>query len=216
MIVRRPSNHVKNRSPEQGFTLIEMMIGMAMGLIILAGLTMLFVSSSNSSRAMASRTERMGDLYLASHVMQAGLRESVSDTAPSPSFPTDMATGGRKPAGTCTSPNNKSVSLPANYPVSFPYYPYWDATSKTLTYQDLDGNTGVFQYQRIADDRIYWLRADPCVYQFQELMRDLDLTNGMQVAIASGVLTVTLTSTYITEAKNSSPLSLTFKTWPRN
>ena len=208
--------HAAGRPEEQGFTLIEMMIGMAMGLIILAGLTMLFVSYSDSSRAMASRTERMADLYLASHVMQAGLRESVSNTAPSPAFPVDMGAGGRKPAGVCSSPNNLSVSLPVNYPASFPYYPYWDATSKTLTYQDLDGNTGVFQYQRTASDRIYWLRPDPCVSQFEELMRDLDVNTGMQVAIAGGVLTVSLTSSYITEGKKSSSLSLTFKTWPRN
>ncbi|OIO68610.1 MAG: hypothetical protein AUJ57_09945 [Zetaproteobacteria bacterium CG1_02_53_45] len=210
------SIHAAGRPEEQGFTLIEMMIGMAMGLIILAGLTMLFVSYSDSSRAMASRTERMADLYLASHVMQAGLRESVSNTAPSPAFPVDMGAGGRKPAGVCSSPNNLSVSLPVNYPASFPYYPYWDATSKTLTYQDLDGNTGVFQYQRTASDRIYWLRPDPCVSQFEELMRDLDVNTGMQVAIAGGVLTVSLTSSYITEGKKSSSLSLTFKTWPRN
>jgi len=216
MMTGSVSIHAAGRPEEQGFTLIEMMIGMAMGLIILAGLTMLFVSYSDSSRAMASRTERMADLYLASHVMQAGLRESVSNTAPSPAFPVDMGAGGRKPAGVCSSPNNLSVSLPVNYPASFPYYPYWDATSKTLTYQDLDGNTGVFQYQRTASDRIYWLRPDPCVSQFEELMRDLDVNTGMQVAIAGGVLTVSLTSSYITEGKKSSSLSLTFKTWPRN
>ena len=216
MIASNASIKVVALPEQQGFTLIEMLIGMAMGLIILAGLTMLFISYSDSSRAMASRTERMADLYLASHVMQAGLRESVSNAAPVPAFPVDMGVGGRKPIGVCTSPNSLSVSLPANYPVSFPYFPYWDATSKTLTYQDLDGNTGVFQYQRTANDRIYWLRPDPCVSQFEELMRDLDTATGMQVAIAGGVLTVTLTSTYITEGKKSSALSLTFKTWPRN
>jgi len=201
---------------EAGFTLIEMMISMAMGLIIIAGLAMVFNSNSKISTAITSRTERMGDLYLASQLMQAGLRESVSVTAPA--YPADLGAGGRKPASTCSSPNNQSVSIPANYPGSFPYFPYWDATSKTLTYQDIDGNTGIFHYQHTQNDRLYWLRPDPCTYQFQELLRDMDTSNGMAVAptSAGGAVSVTLQSTYSNEQNQSRTLSLSFKTWPRN
>jgi len=60
----------------RGFTLIEMLVGMTMGLLILAGLTSMFVSMNDASRAVASRSDRMGDLYLAAHIMQAELRES--------------------------------------------------------------------------------------------------------------------------------------------
>jgi len=207
---------MNRRQAEYGFTLIEMLISMSMGLVILGGITMVFTSNQNVSRVISSQTEIMGDLYLASHLMQAGLRGSVAVTAPVPSFPVDLGSGGRKPASLCDSPNDKTVSQPSNYPASFPYYPYWDATSKTLTYQDIDGNTGIFQYQRTSNDRIYWLRPDPCVYQFQELMRDMDTSNGMNVTISAGVVDVILQSAYLNEQKQSRTLSLSFKTWPRN
>ncbi|GAV21251.1 hypothetical protein MMIC_P2233 [Mariprofundus micogutta] len=203
------SGRSTDQAREQGFTLIEMMIGMAMGLIILAGLTMLFVSYGDSSRAMASRTERMGDLYLASHVMQAGLRESLSVPDATTSILTNLA--------------SRSITAPTGYPASdatFTALPYWDATSKTITYQDLEGNVGIFQYQRTANDRIYWLRPLAAGVTgsstFQELMRDLDTSSGMTVTVSGGNVTVTLTSAYTNENKQGKTLSLTFKTWPRN
>ena len=212
-------DHVKRgqaKALEYGFTLIEMLISMSMGLVIIGGITMVFITNSNVSRVMSSQTEIMGDLYLASHVMQSGLRGSLATTAPNPSFPVDLGAGGRKPASICSAPNDKTVSKPANYPTSFPSYPYWDATSKTLTYQDIDGNTGIIQYQRTASDRIYWLKPDPCVYRFQELIRDMDVTAGMNVTITAGVVDVVLQAAYKNEQKQSKTLSLSFKTWPRN
>jgi len=206
----------QGRNGEAGFTLIEMMISMTMGLVIIAGLSLVFNTNSKISSAITSRTERMSDLYLASQLMQAGLRESMSVTAPA--YPADLAAGGRKPAAICSAPNSQSVSIPANYPASFPYLPYWDATSKTLTYQDMDGNTGIFHYQHTQTDRLYWLRPDPCVYQFQELLRDLDTTNGLVVSptSAGGPVSITLQSTYSNEQHQGSTLSLSFKLWPRN
>jgi len=207
----------KRLCAEHGFTMIEMLISMSMGLVIIGGITMIFMTNSNISRVVSSQTELMGDLYLASHLMQAGLRESVAVTTPNPAFPVDLGAGARKPAALCSAPNDKTVSKPSNYPTSFPSYPYWDATSKTLTYQDLDGNTGIVQYQRTANDRIYWLKPDPCVYQFQELIRDLDVTAGMSATVsANGEVDVTLQSVYSNEQKQSKTLSLSFKTWPRN
>jgi len=217
---------------QDGFTLIEMMVSMAMGLVIIAGLSMLFVSNGKTSSALTSRTALMGDLFLASHLMQSAVRESVADSAPGGSLPADLQSNGRcKPpsssgtacwdsvTATC-SDTAKSVSLPSNYPSSFPYLPYWHAASKTLTYQDMDGNTGIFQYQRTKNDRIYWLRPDKCSYQFLELIRDLDPANGMVVTspnnAAGEVLDVVLQSLYSNEQHQNKPLSLSFKIWPRN
>lgn len=203
---------------ERGFTLIELMIAMVMGLVILAGLTTVFVSYNKLGSSVASRTETMTDLYLVSFLMQQDLREAAAVT--NPAFPADLQAGGRKPAGTCSAPNDQTVALPANYPASFPYLPYWDATSKTLTYQDQDGNTGIFQYQRTSNDRIYWLRPDPCSYQFLELTRDLNTTNGLSVtAPAPGVgsnISVTLIATYVDANRDTKNLSLGFTVWPRN
>jgi len=201
---------------QAGFTLIELMISMAIGLLLLLGMTMMFTSDAKVSKTLASRTESLGDLYLVSQILQSDLRGSVSD--PAPAYPADLQSGGRKPAGTCTSPN-QSVSLPDNYPSSFTELPYWDATSKTLTYQDPDGNTGIIQYQRTENDRIYWLRPDPCVYQFEEIVRGLDPASGMTV-IASGtspkVYTITLKSAFKNEDRDIRTLDLSFKAWARN
>jgi len=210
-------SNIQDKYLQRGFTLIEMLISMSMGLVVIAGITTVFMSNSNVSRVISSQTEIMGDLYLASHLMQAGLRSSVMVTTPNPPFPTDLEAGARKPAALCNAPNNKNVSLPNNYPATFPSYPYWDVTSKTLTYQDMDGNTGIIQYQRTKTDRIYWLRPDPCVWKFEELMRGMDVANGMVVTVsATGEVDVTLQAAYKNEQHLARTLSLSFKTWPRN
>ena len=205
------NNHFPRHMPclqlqeqQRGFTLIELMVTMVMGLIILAGITALFVSYSKTSTAVSSRTERMGDLYLTSQLMQADFRTSMSVAGPI-ARPADLSTRGG------------GVSLPSGYPTTFTAgLPHWDATTKTLTYQDQDGNTGIFQYQRTSNDRIYWLRADDSFSTFQELIRDLDVTNGMTVSAASGVWTVTLNAAYADEERKSKNMTISFKTWPRN
>jgi len=202
--------------PEAGFTLIEMMIALGMGLIIIAGLSAMFVTNSRVTESFTSRTERMGDLYLASQLMQADLRGSVS--VPAAAFPADLKPNGRRGNvnGVCTAAT-ASVSLPASYPTNFAYLPFWDAASKTLTYQDLDGNTGIFQYQRTAKDSIYWLRPDNCISTFQELMRNMDTTSGIVVTAPNGgPVDVSLTSSYRTSNRQDAPLTLDFKLWPRN
>jgi prepilin-type N-terminal cleavage/methylation domain-containing protein len=187
---------------KRGFTLIELMVSMVMGLIIIAGITMMFMSYSRTSNAVSSRAERMGDLYLATQIMLTDLRESMQVAGPA-ARPADLATRG--------------VSLPSGYPVTFTSgLPYWHAATKTMTYQDQDGNTGIFQYQRTSKDRIYWLRPDATVSSFSELIRDLDTKNGMTAALASNVWTVTLNSSYSDEKHKSKNLTISFKTWPRN
>lgn len=210
---------------QRGFTLIELMVSMAMGLILLAGLTSLFVSYNDVGRAVSSRTDRMADLYLASHVMQAELRQSLRAQAATDVL-TNLAT--------------RSVTLPVDYPTNstdFAVLPFWHATSGTLTYQDLDGNVGIFEYQRTVSgtaqiDKIYWLRPLAAGVSgagtFQELMRDLHLTDGMEVYNTStdvevtgsnslgGGIKVVLRALYSSENKEDRPLSFSFMIWPRN
>jgi len=68
------------QSDSRGFTLIELMISMAMGLIILLGMMLMFTSNTKVSNSMASRTERLGDLYLVSQIMQSELRNAQAGT----------------------------------------------------------------------------------------------------------------------------------------
>jgi len=210
----------QGRNGEAGFTLIEMMISMAMGLVIIAGLSLVFNTNSKISSAITARTERMSDLYLASQLMQAGLRESLRVPDATTSVLTDLTSRG--------------VSPPVGYPVSdatFASLPYWDETSKTLTYQDLDGHVGIFQYQgqggtcpNNGDSCIYWLQPLAAgvsgTSTFWEFLRDISPTFGMKVTtIASAgvnAINVTLQSTYSNEQHQNSTLSLSFKVWPRN
>jgi len=64
------------QSKEQGFTLIEMMITMGIALFIMAGMTSVFVSQTRTATMLKNRTEAMGDLFLASQIMQAELRSA--------------------------------------------------------------------------------------------------------------------------------------------
>ncbi|MDQ6982498.1 MAG: prepilin-type N-terminal cleavage/methylation domain-containing protein [Mariprofundus sp.] len=194
---------------ERGFTLIEMLISLAMGLIIIAGIATVFISTSQTSSVISSRVERMGDLFLATHLMQAGLRESVS--VPSVGMPI------------LTNLTSRGVAIPTGYPASdtvFTSLPYWDAASKTLTYQNLEGNVGIFHYQHSSKDRIYWLRPlAPGVSgskNFQELIRDLDTANGMIASPINGGISVILQSVYNNEQHQNQVASLAFNMWPRN
>jgi len=70
----------EQKSTTAGFTLIELMISMSMGLIILLGMMMMFTSDAKVASTLASRTERLGDLYLASQIMQGQLRNAQAGT----------------------------------------------------------------------------------------------------------------------------------------
>jgi len=65
---------------EEGFTLLELLIAMSMGLVILLGMMMMFTSDAKVASTLASRTERLGDLYLASQIMQNELRNAKTGT----------------------------------------------------------------------------------------------------------------------------------------
>jgi len=209
---------------EQGFTLIEMLISMSMGLVLIAGLSSIFIADSNTSRVISSRTERMGDLFLASHLMQQALRESKSKPFTTTTTPTSTPS-------ILANLNTRKVLLPSGYPSSdatFTALPYWDAKSQTLSYQTLEGNVGIFQYQRYANNSIYWLRPISNIKHFEELIRDLDTTNGMTVydpatnklvkktKALGGGMRIDLKSAYRNQNKKSSSLSLSFLVWPRN
>jgi len=70
----------RNRQAQQGFTLIELMVSMLIGMVILLGMMLTFTSNARVSNSMASRTERLGDLYLVSQIMQTELRNAQAGT----------------------------------------------------------------------------------------------------------------------------------------
>ncbi|NWF38153.1 prepilin-type N-terminal cleavage/methylation domain-containing protein [Mariprofundus sp. NF] len=175
-------------SDEAGFTLIEMMIGMAMGLIILAGLTMMFVSMNDASRAVTSRGERMADLYLVSHLMQAELR------------------GGQDICWDGT--NNQIIYQPLDSVVALGTCDTVDATNGAFRMNAANVGGGK------PTPYICWDQpniAGGC----QELIRDMSAT-GLTASSATGIWVVTLVAEYLNENKQTRELSLQFNTWPRN
>jgi len=70
----------RDREAQQGFTLIELMVSMLIGMVILLGMMLMFTSNARVSNSMASRTERLGDLYLVSQIMQTELRNAQAGT----------------------------------------------------------------------------------------------------------------------------------------
>jgi len=172
---------------ERGFTLIEMMVSLSMGLIVLAGLTTMFVSMNDASRAVVSRTERMGDLYLVSHIMQSELRSGKDicwDTA-----------------------NNRIIYQTLDSAVALGACNSVDAANGSFDFRAAD-STHPTPY-------ICWDRpvlGGGC----QELIRDLDSPGLIVPAPVDGVWTVTLVASYLNENKATKTLSLRFNTWPRN
>jgi len=173
----------------RGFTLIEMVVGMAMGLIILAGLTAMFVSMNDASRAVSSRSDRMGDIYLASHIMQAELRESQNlcwEAAKNRIIYRPLDSAVVLACNTVDASQGSFEFRPAKTGKPTPYI-CWDRPGK----------------------------ADGC----QELIRDMNASNptGLVASQSANLIwTITLTSSYLNENKATKTLSLRFKTWKRN
>lgn len=187
--IKETEEAIASSPSQRGFTLIEMMISLAMGLIILAGISTVFVSESKVSKAISSRTERLADLYLASHLMQADLRESQ---------------------GICyDGTNQRIIYRPLDSAVALAACDTVDAANGSFQFKAASGTAKPTPY--ICWDRP--LKGDGC----QELIRDLDSANGMLVPTAVGsVFTVTLTGAYVDEQRLNKDFSLTFKTWARN
>ncbi|MBL4774828.1 MAG: prepilin-type N-terminal cleavage/methylation domain-containing protein [Mariprofundus sp.] len=200
-----------------GFTLIEMMVSMAMGLVLIAGIASVFTSMGKTSSTVSAKTERMGDLYLMSQVMQEALRFSRKTQDVDNQVLANLATRGVNIA-------SKIPGYPA-VDATFDALPYWDYATRTLTYQNIDGDVGVFCYRYSENDSIYWLRADSSIKKFDELSRNLDATEGMCALDAldtcvtvsvSNVASIKLLAAYLNEQHQDRTMSLSFMVWPRN
>jgi len=175
-----------------GFTMIELMITMVIGMVVLAGVSSLFVNNTRIAATLAERTERLGDLYTASHIMQTELRGAQGNLT--------------------TVTNTAGVT--------------------TLSYTPIDSTcVGYFEYKTIAGSApprfdIKWRRpvtnAGTCGVLAQQLIRDLDPTNGMVVTAlgtnpyANAFLNIDLYSLYTDPDRNLKTVSLSFKIWSRN
>ncbi|MDQ6952500.1 MAG: prepilin-type N-terminal cleavage/methylation domain-containing protein [Mariprofundaceae bacterium] len=182
----------------RGFTLMELLISLVIGMVILAGMSSVFIAQTRTSTMLSDKTAGMGDVYLASQIMQSELRGSkaicwnvaASRLVYQPfDSPTALTTACLAPTVANTATANGSFEL---RPVS---------VTKPTPY-------------------ICWNRPNDAT-KCQELLRNMLAVTGLAVTpvVNANMLvmrTIVLTSQYRGQDGSAKPLSLEFKIWPRN
>ncbi|OIO71975.1 MAG: hypothetical protein CO186_00830 [Zetaproteobacteria bacterium CG_4_9_14_3_um_filter_49_83] len=187
-----PSNHMHQF--ERGFTLVEVLVSLVIAMILLAGMVSVFVSQTNVANMMNGKTEAMGDLFLASQIMQSELRGAKTvcwDNSKKRIVyqPIDSAV---VLSSSCTGPGNDNGSF------------------ELLT-------------DKPVGPRICWDRPldnSGC----QELIRDIAVSKavpGLDVLPKDNgdlraTRQVSLAAEYLDKEKKIADLELSFKIWPRN
>ncbi|MDQ6990529.1 MAG: type II secretion system protein [Mariprofundaceae bacterium] len=191
-------NHLEK---QQGFTLIELLITTTIGLIIMAGMTSVFVSQTRTANMLKNKTEVMGDLFLASQIMQSQLRDakdicwnSASSTLVYQAVDSNVSI---LPCSTA-SPDNGSFKYQINTATD------WKIMWKRPLSLMKPGSKGI---------------------QPDELLRGLPTVRGLVVARIPPppatpslpvIYKVDLQSNFTGQANQAQTLGLTFKVWARN
>lgn len=120
---------------QHGFTFVELMVAMAVGLFISAGIISLFVKTkqiyrTNEGMARVQENGRFAIDYLSRYVRQAGFPQIVGITPTRPSVPIQGWDGGN------------SAPSAANLPTTLDYAPNTDVFN--ITYYDTDIATPAF------------------------------------------------------------------------
>ncbi len=178
---------------QKGFSLIELMVTMVVALVVLAGMTSLFVSQTQTARVLNLKSDVMADLFLASQIMQTELRNSskvcwnVADSALR-----------YEPFGSLTVLTTACLS--DQYTGAFSLRPV-NATHPSPW--------------------INWKKSGNV--QGQELIRNMQAATGITVipnvnTIANMVTVkkIILTSEYVDKDQNIKNIKLSVKVWPRN
>jgi len=178
---------------QAGFTLIEVMITMVVALVILAGMSSLFVSQSKTSQVLSQKSEVMNNLFLVSQIMQAELRgaKAICWHPGSKRLRYQPLESSSNLTAACTSNNSKNGAFRLK-PQGGKPSPYicWNRPKKN----------------------------DNC----KEMVRDMKATTGLTVTPGGGVAnlevvrTITLTGQYKDRGHQTKDLKLSFKVWPRN
>ncbi|MBL1353689.1 MAG: prepilin-type N-terminal cleavage/methylation domain-containing protein [Zetaproteobacteria bacterium] len=175
----------------RGFTLMELLIGLVIGMIILAGMSSVFITQTRTSTMLSDKTAGMGDLYLASQMMQSELRGSKT---------------------ICWNAATSSlVYQPFDSPIAL--------TAACLA--PTAATNGSFEFRPISGTKptpyICWNRPNDGT-GCQELLRNMLPVTGLAVTstVNTTMRTIVLTSQYRGQDGSAKPLSLEFKIWPRN
>jgi len=177
----------------QGFTLIELMVSMLIASVILLGLYTSFILQSKVQDEQATQSLAMEDIQIAAQIMQRELKMAQA---------------------------NSIIWL-----------------GNRLQYTDVDGNSGSFWYNfpvtgggLLGPGTICWDRppGNGICTGNEELIRGLapgPIPNGMSVVLNNNgtaadstddIRTITLTASYLNQAKQVETMPLVFNVWARN
>lgn len=179
---------------QSGFTLIELMVTMVVAMIVMAGMSSLFVSQTRTAQVLNKKSEAMNDLFLAAQLMQTELRgaKAICWNKKKKWILYQPLSSADNLSDTCTQATNNN-----GY---FRIMPRNKNKKKPTPY-------------------INWKRVQK--KKNVELIRNMAAKVGITVAPAGNadlraVRTITLISQYRDKERALQNLSLTFKVWPRN
>ncbi len=189
-----------NHPKQSGFTLIELMVTMVVAMVVMAGMSSLFVSQTRTAQELNRKSEAMNDLFLAAQIMQAEFRGAKA---------------------VCWDVGNGSNGWILYQPLSATSV----ADELTAACTQKTQNNGYFQLKPIdlinnkPTPFINWKRVGMILNA--ELIRDMKADLGITItpignADLQAVRTITLISQYRDKERKLKDLSLTFKVWPRN
>lgn len=176
---------------QKGFTLIELLVTMGIGLVIMAGMTSVFVSQTRTATMLKNKTEAMGDLFLASQIMQSELRSSQAICQVSATVLAYQPNDSTTPCTSATvNGSNGSFELrPASATKPTPYI-CWDRPNNGSGCQEL-------------------IRGLP-------VASGMTVTPKVAAAPLPTMYVVDLKSLFRGQDNQSKNLGLTFKVWARN
>ena len=179
------------------------MVTMVIALVILAGMSSLFISQTKTAQVLSQKSEVMNDLFLASQIMQHELRGAKAICW--------QNSGKRIRYQPLSSPNDTPAEVVVNKLTS--------ACTKNSS------ENGFFQMKNKDNTGghpspyIFWREVGKA--NSQELIRNMTYPSGMTISPQvvtdlQTVRTITLTSQYLGRDNTKKDLSLSFKVWPRN
>lgn len=173
-----------------GFTLIELLITLVVGMIILMGMTAVFIAETRTSSMLSEKTAAMGDLYLASQIMQSELRSAK----------TICWNGG------------KLVYQPFDSVAALGACGTPAGSNGSFEFRSAD-NTHPTSYICWNDPTKGW----GCQELLRNLVAGTGLAvTTINTANRATMYTVTISAQYKGQDQNNKALDLTFKVWPRN